>query len=427
MAANISLSDRIGNKSILVSSEGSGGGRGDLMCTYKVAQLLADQGGVPESQIICQMREGDINQFPIEGRKFVIQSFAKEIPTTNIALHILAPGDVPSYKAPAPILLLREYNFPPQNFLSERYAFIREHALGLNEERQEGFQGIFVDRELFQWSQTEEAKDPEKRIFQLELLSESRLAEILGQDVTSKRVALEEFQRENVLFFGYASKQETREKFVEAIISYSATHHPGKKVTVLFAGANHRNQPSTDAKVISLDLTPTEMRTLFRGAQRECLVTGDQTISEAISAGMLPIYERLDYKSDLAEALEANFGLMAYKSYRNMTAILEHLHADKDQIDHTSRKICLEQDATTNVLHLATEALESQREVPRDLCDQVVTAESLPLDQLACITTDQICQLDISSRTLAIKGFPQWKFQSSMIDLTHYLIRKVKA
>lgn len=208
------------------------------------------------------------------------------------------------------------------HFFIREYGF--DHARGLGEEEDyisgagRNYKGMIIDEELLTWSKSGKAEDRHLRMQELQQLSGELCRVILGENYSL--AAIEAFNKEQELFFGYASIFFK----LEFILSVAAMHqkmNSQKTLTFVFPGnsvgiADELQQIRKELDSLSIGMIEIEdiaatgretikvndsngrtLRLIFAGSletadfkqlikasEKEMLTTGDQSWSEGIAA-----------------------------------------------------------------------------------------------------------------------------------------------
>lgn len=242
-----------------------------------------------------------------------------------------------------PAIVFDEYNYGTHGCASSAYAAF--YALGIHEDSwakavQSNFLGIFQDTELVRYSQ-----NPDNRVSLHRLKTyTSNLDPNLYQAVIGDG-DIEKFDQENALYFGYCSEKgfETKIVFIGTAIEFMKETQ--KNLVVVLPGFlastkyeesffnylgeekfqslelvkwEEKKKGSTTVKTFKLSSSGAGERTLkvvsgdfshdhfvqlMLASEREVLCTGDQSLSEALSAGKKIYYEALPHKGNLSGSL----------------------------------------------------------------------------------------------------------------------------
>lgn len=195
---------------------------------------------------------------------------------------------------PQPVTLpLTEYGgYPPNGGF----------ALGVGK----GEIGLFIDQTLFYRP---------KGLIQLSNLSPDLCERILGAPYSNE--AVEDFDQEWKLYFGYTYAPKTRQWFVDTVARYNEMLGEEKKLLFVLVGPQGDIEPPPRSRVLSFPfLEHWDMVHLLLASEEECLGTGDLSITDLFSADKTPLAEVLDHKGsftrnilDLADDFTFKFTL----------------------------------------------------------------------------------------------------------------------
>lgn len=312
------------------------GGLGDLACGAKIAAILQRYGIPPAHITLCTQTPQRMELFR-EIHHCRILSLEEARAVHEVGMHIIAPvvkqERVAQYLGQQkPVLALYEYGFDPlvSQLVPEDILFVRAFGLSrLSDER-----GIFIEPDLVQWALSPESQDKHARAMKLRDLSPPLLTALLQ----GNQFPLEELLERKNVYIGYACRPETSIAFVqslselnaqekkdlvfilpsgksEEILSLLHAHYPLCAQTVsLFKNGSegcrevrvlHPNSHETrHIQVITGSFPFQDLKRILMASEKETLATGDQSMSEMISADKCAFYECRNHKIPFMYSLE---------------------------------------------------------------------------------------------------------------------------
>lgn len=319
-----SLLDMVKDKKFSLITEVMGG-NGDIMCAAKIARYLHEKLGVNLENIVL----GIGLPHPSELLKNT------GITQVNLSDPRLLQGDVvivgpgiwtdfnPEYfrgNSRLPILLVREYGFTVDSSMPR--TDIRKYSLGLAPSAL----GVLLSPELLDWSSSE--KTQEERLSNLEFLPTPLQEAILGEPYSEESVR--SFSEGSKLYFGYAHHESLMRSFLQAVVSMNVQLQDSADLCFYFMGDQVLRFSEADVeqlksqgvgtveyvegpllsqktvykisenektlRIIIGPLDPMYVNFMHKISEYETLSTGDQSFSEAISAGKIPVYETYLHK-----------------------------------------------------------------------------------------------------------------------------------
>jgi len=315
-------------------------GLGDYLCAAKICKYLHNSLGIDDDHLaLVVSRMDDIAKKVLQdsGIKNILdQEYSLFKQTWNPDIQIFSPvcdsffvnprtwGDVPS-------LAIAEYGFPEPNHLNnQKNNSIHPYAFGLTDSSM----GIILDEDLVKWSKSDDSLDPMKRLQKLESVPISLQYAILGEAYSEK--AIENFANHSKFYFGYAHHRSEMFTFIECLATMSDILEDKSDICIYFMGKNFHVSEKSDHSLITylnlfgigkLQIIKTDYNTvesiiinkdvsktikvitglipsayvpfLHMASEDVELATGDQTLSQDISAGKYPIYETYPHKKIL--------------------------------------------------------------------------------------------------------------------------------
>lgn len=359
-------------------------GFGDIACSVKIANYLVENCVINKENIsIVTTKPGLVSLFnrhavnvisPMEAKKIHVSA----LPQLKIVVPIRSYDNIDQslLEDKTPFIVLWEYGIKPDkpipDQLSQTPHLVR--TLGLEEDEE----GILIDKEAQDCSNLSRKVRMEK----LEMINPALRDVILGEgDFKTK---CNEFFENSRLYIGYATEGKFLTKFIKTIVNYNKDN--SKNLTFVFPVSDDKkitlleklNGEIATIEVIKFDkstgiLDPLEKKvlsndgkkiTIIRGlldfndvkwlqiaAQRETIVTGDQSLGQTISTVFSRfIYECMPHKIELGNSLnkiyplnpslEIQDGKSAPKS-KQMLQYFISCKEKKEQFSQASRKICI--------------------------------------------------------------------------------------
>ena len=430
----INLDNKLQNGLIFLASDKLNG-LGDLACGRRVADLLHKLGGIPaEKIVICSNAKNDFERVFNTDQKYRVISPVEASKLTDIKIQIAAPRlyqESENVITGVPCLYLHEYNHGVQSVRPDIFQY--EYQMGLNLCESDNLTkpiGILIDPELHEWSQSQEAKDPVEKAIILTTLPNNFSNAIL--DGKSPKA----FADSSKLYTGYASKELTKQSFLRAMIKLNNQQEtdlvfvlPGSfdYASILtkeflqrkgfgelkvYEGRDghleksHSIQISEQGKTLILltkEIPNQLMKSLWKASEAECLVTGDQSLTEAISANKVFLYEVLPHKTNVGNELLYWQRLSLYNpGSASVVRAFTALRRDGYSSVYTlNTKIVEEQNANPRILQIVSEILERASTQPKLLdltktpIEEFEPAEMIPFDLPVCITLAQVQKVSI--------------------------------
>ncbi len=349
------------------------GGHGDVMGAAKIALYLQQKLGVDRNNIVLGIGLPD--------PPAILQNSG--IPLANLTDDRLRNGDIvivgPGIRqdftpylfvrnSQVPVLMIHEYGVSQR---STGEGNIRKDSLGLSEDSL----GILLTPELLEWSSSE--KTDIQRLQKLQWLPEYLQKEILGSEYSEASV--ESFARNSKLYFGYAHTASIQSSFLKAVASMNFQLHDPSDLYFYFMGnalpqfsesevetlveqgfgsieyvrGNDPERKQTykisdcekKLKIITGPLDPADVNVMHMASEYETLATGDQSFSEAVSAGKIPTYEVYIHKIPffkqfcnlLPEALQEKN--ISFYEFSNTFPISYDINAEKLAQFYVERRI----------------------------------------------------------------------------------------
>lgn len=330
------------DKRIVVCSEVKWGGSGDISCGAKIINFLIDLGIKKEHiTLMSNVSPEFVANFDANLRYVKIEKLSEQILQEKPDLVITAPTlhnlqTIASLNIP--FLPILEYggSFNPTISHADKVMVMGPRKREL---------GIMIDPALHEWSQSPEATYSKGRLRQLESLPAKLQTSILGE-AFSERI-IEKFNEQSRLYFGYVFNSQNALFFVQAITLMANKNEDQKDLCFFFPGSKilgdersdtdhwlrgkfmeciaelgvkevqQVNSATNERESISVPGAKGEKRItliygrvshqdfciLLKASEKETIVTGDQSLSEAISVKKRFFYETLDHKINLLWSL----------------------------------------------------------------------------------------------------------------------------
>jgi hypothetical protein len=323
------------NKNYLIICE-KNNGLGDLSCGFKIANDLHERLSVPIANIIIATND-PLGSSLFNKHEFTVLDFreikSEQITKTyDISLQIIAPTDQYSCHAKVdsqiPALALMEYGFDTGDSSNELVC----ESLGLDKPAM----GFMVENSLKEWGFSDQSNTSILRLQQLKDINKGLQQAILGRNNEDTEDAIIKFDEKSRLYTSYAPSSKLN-SFVAKIVAESVQEV--SKFVFVFSDFRFDDAQtlakkchgisaikiveldkvtetykiqklSIDSgkgrkiKIITCSLKHAEMLTLFKAVERKVLVTGDQSLSEAISGNMNLIYVAPLHKLTLKDQLQ---------------------------------------------------------------------------------------------------------------------------
>lgn len=434
---------------------------GDLSEGLKVANDLYERLKVPLKNIFvvsndikgCELFNK--NNFKI--RNSGLKKVKGLIEKYKIDLQIIVPTDnlVALWKVTGqiPALALCEYNF--------KVAQSTDHfvckTLGLGTEGM----GILIDHSLVKWGFSEDAKNSFKRLQQLEGVNLGLQQAILGKKSLPNEShflsAVQKFDDKSRLYMSYAREQ-VLVKYIKKIIklNHEETKHLvfvlsdislsfiekidlkswgiRKRKIIVLNSENLKSEcvekifmeSGKKIKIVVSRLLHVEMLCMFKAAERQVVVTGDQSLTEAISGNMEFVYAAPDHKHELERKLQAfNYPTFQYetnnRSFPNFSSL--------ETISASNKKICEEQDYFPKFVDLIQQRLNSLvLSIPslESISDTQEFLDAIELDTEYIITIQQMIHLRLQySGKSELTRFADSLFDYKKMGLKRYSIKRM--
>lgn len=312
------------------------GGLGDLACGAKIAAILQRYGIPPAHITLCTQTPPRLELFR-EIHHCRVLSLEEAKVVHEVGMHIIAPvvkqERIVQYLGQRkPVLALLEYGFDPpvSRLLTEDILFFR--AFGLSRRADE--RGIFLEPDLMEWAASHESLDIHARALKLQTLSPPLREAMLQRE----QIPLEKLLEQKKLYVGYSCRLETSIAFLQALseldeqdkkdlvfilpcgksqdlFSLLQAHYPLRAYTVscFINGSEgchetrtfHPNShPTRHIQIISGSFPLHDLKLILMASEKETLATGDQSMSEMISADKCAFYECRNHKIPFMASLQ---------------------------------------------------------------------------------------------------------------------------
>lgn len=460
------LSSKLGDGLIFIVCDKQGG-FGDLACGRRVADLLHNLGGIPADKIIINSSfSKDFERIFNTDKRYRVISSDDALNLTDVKIKIIVPyvySRTESMVDADASLYLHEYNHGEQIIKPEENYY--EYQMGFSGNDSTTPIGILIDPELHEWSQSQESKDP---------LAKAKLLTTLPRDFSEAILngkSPEEFAKRSKFYLGYSAEANTKKEFLNALISLNKDDEadlvfllPGSVdqdyfldrcfmesnqigQLIVYESRHEQLKKSASTKISEQGKTLTLlthqipnklMKTLWKASESECLVTGDQSLTEAVSANKAFFYEVLPHKEGVAKNLPS-FRCVNSTSPRGLTHHMVDVFATLRKESFKSAfelnaKIIGEQNANPKILKTVSELLDLGPKQTKILdftkmsLDDFEPAKMIPFDIPVYISVAQIGKVKIQMKD----GFSQRpdladsKFEHRWISLDAYMITRRK-
>lgn len=412
------------------------GGLGDLACGAKIAALL-QRAGIPRENITL-VTEYPRDMIPFRDiHQCRVLSVQEAATLHGIGMHIIAPVEdeatcFESLAQKIPVLMLGEYGAPPLSLPLLPRSVLSADILGLNLSKEE--LGILIDEELFAFGHSSETLLPIRRAEKL-----IHLPPALAASLEMQPSHIEEFVQKKLLFYGYASlpstaaafilslalltKENTRDLVIVLPKTSMSTVLPilQESLSMLHAStlsfSTYQNQQvmathppmslispnKRTILVLTGSFSLAEVKTFLMASEKETIATGDQSLSEALSANKLFFYETRVHKKEVAQTLHALYGedcsFLESDSPsdlpRRMVAYFsKNLSDEYKRVSHTNRQLCLHTNCQATIVEKITTLFEqchSQEEFPLTVLTErnPLTLAMIPRERPTLLTREQ--------------------------------------
>ncbi|MCB1108558.1 MAG: hypothetical protein KDK44_02780 [Chlamydiia bacterium] len=371
-------------KTILLHAFGLGG-LGDLTAVARIAQILAHRGTFdPKSiTVACSQKKSykflkSLNLQNLKLLPLPDDHAAYVEATKDYDVQITYPdcqARLPWIINCVPTLLLNENNYRVAELPEPITTWCLSQSLGLPDESENSYLGILIDPDLRSFSQlSQEAKGQElKATF-----------EALDPDLKQK-IYQNQSPEDCMVFLGYCHDQQLRFNYMQEIVAlyqdqskqlcfvmpdYFSLHRDNG---VVYETVNDRS-----VRIVIADIPPTQMNHLWKLSMPEVLVTGDQSLTEAISINKVVLrYEVMDHKKRFGQAWK------------------------RLSIQHTAEEICQAYDCSEKIEALIGQLLTSRSEAQSavsHLTQPVIQYHNdpFPLSLPVFITSSQVQKLRLT-------------------------------
>lgn len=326
------LKSMLGNKSIVVLSHQMSfwvQGLGDFICGLKTSLYFQNYLNVNKANLTFFNNANDYFRSILENTEVSVEKedffqirlrrpdLQVIIPVVDLLVSrpYVALNDVPT-------LAISEYGIKPDKDLGY-YKSVHAYSLGLSKKSL----GIFIDPELREWSKSENAKDRSFCLKELEYVPSELSTAILGKEYSQS--AIDEFKENSKFYFCYASEQSEILSFIQAVMISDKSINVDNYTFYCMGDALDPKTLSIENfkrcsnlkeiisfnylkndHIVNLQINPAEKKTvriitgkiahgyvsrLHKASEKITLVTGNQSFSEAISAGKIVVFELLKH------------------------------------------------------------------------------------------------------------------------------------
>ena len=428
---------------------------GDVSCAFKCAQSLVETGALEKRQVEirpavgldkCQgFRHYDFEVAPLFKERewrFLEREFVE---VSDVALQVIAPsngnGDAFFHlrRKGVKTLSLFEYGFNPDR-LPALEPFYLSLGLGLGKDKK----GIFIEHD---WKKQHALTTRDQRMERFEEISPDVQRRILGG------LSLKDFTKSCGLYVGYSNDDTPRLGFVDAILK---TNQADETLVLILPRFDVNKHESTIREICELNQVKTliisdpegersvsigqEGRTLrlcvgsfnhhdllllWQTSEEEALVTGDQSVGEAISANKRFCYEERDHKKTFASSMvklfskydptrdpSASWHIPAvlptmkancWSTYTSCSNVMQKIYLPKHRAHFTAfnREVCLYHNCVPNIGEVVRQMLESETEKKIVYLFDSYNFDPTQLEDgiVYIISLDQIIEMQVDSET----------------------------
>lgn len=385
-------------------------GQGDLSCGVKVATLLQKR-NIP--LVLATFQESMEALEVFNKKKFSIISIDQVANLNNVALRIIAPFDDlysldGMYAVNIRTLAFFEYGFTPKQLTSPLSEYFTSFSMGFLPRDL----GIIID-DNWQTSHRLSKQPCQERFDSLSEDLKQAASEILQEPfdpiTTHYFLAYSKIYRYQKLFINDMKKKYATcgKRLVFFVIHNCAMRDLTLK--------KEENKQNTYIPCVGLD--PDLFRALMLLSE-ECLVTGDQSLGEAISINKKFHYEVCGHKSKFAEQLRQQYTMKGD----------EVLSCEDDaQYDASNYRVCFSMNAADKIANSVEAALKQPQNYPKwvDLRKESAFFDILEKGKCYLITLDQWIALQIPSENGSglslLPALQQFKFEVVIDSVFHFL------
>jgi hypothetical protein len=458
-------------------------GLGDISSAFKIGNALHECLNIAKENLFCGTNEEqkaaifNKNQFTILaprasffGPPSLTTYFAEMQKVHQFAFQVIPAPSINEaaslfFATRVPSLVLYEYGFKNHPFHPAFKNFVTTKSLGLNEK--EGEIGILIDSELYEWGFSKEAQISLKRIEQLQFVNSSLREAILeNEDFVS-------FDAQSLLYVGYTNQFTSSVKFIKDLSDLNTYDSSNQKNLTFILPGNFSTQfqscveltdiPSLVIKEVNRNGTIKEVMrrkgkegektlTIFTGSinhvdfkhllkasEKETVVTGDQSLSEAISLNKVFMYEALNHKHKFANDIQTTYSTNSQFDVQvtffnahsaNMRKFFEKNRQDNYQhFFKVNKIICEKHNAFTQIIKLIE---EKKLSASNSVLPQIVSNsdpfdyEKMPFDQPIIFELDHLLNLKIKTEDSksTLKIFNDSIFDYSSLGSGFYVVTR---
>lgn len=465
------------------------GGFGDYLCAAKICTYFHESLGLDMKNIALATEESpNVRQLLSSKGIQIIDHHYDSLKKWGVDFQVIAPV-ADSWLASQhvetsiPTLAIAEYGFNSPDYLKKES--VATYAFGLSDNSM----GI-----IFEPQQRE--SDPLVRLTNLCNIPLNIQKAILGEEFSQR--AIEKFAASSKLYFSYAHNESEMLSFMQAIVKMSFQLNDDKECCFYFMGNDlsdpkfwfvkddlkeetifntfkkcgigiieykwlgsenetllfHLNKDSErKIKIITGNIPHQYVMTLHQSSEKEALVTGDQSFSEAIAVKKFPIYEYYRHKKEffeqfqslipeeirditsfykgkdiqLVQALDANklanFLVLNNTDERTQQLVDEVLNNISNNYNFAERF-----DSAINMLLEKTK--EVKKNIPKKIdlpSKELLLGDEIPFDEFFQLSTDDIVKLLINSEGKSkLPIFDDSVFTCNSIGRDGYLCKREK-
>ena len=431
-------------------------GLGDISTACKIAKWTTKQLNIPAEKVIIATNDHQKAEI-INQKKFKILHYHEAENLFPLFLQIVVPTSASCVKyllsKGIPTLCLIEYGFSSEAKYYQNYNWIACHALGINKKK--GELGICINEGLKKWGFSPNSLNSSERLGYLYKVTPSLLSCIIGQ------LSAANFDALNRLYLGYVKSPMAALSFIKAILNLNQTDD--KNLVMVLPGNtehffnttlidlktssylkdfqrfevvyyNHLDKTSTMLESITLNpigktlriikgnFYHADLKKILIASEKEMVVTGDQSLSEAISANKSWFYETRDHKRSFAVDLQSfsshliisNTG-WTYDNHKALESIFLQRKANDYNLSTELNTKLIQFNLTNSLKEVVNKILSSPHETVLSVnADKKITPSDLPLGKIVKLNGEQISDLEISTATMMseVKGFENSIFET---------------
>lgn len=430
-------------------------GLGDISAAFKIAKWANKHLSISKEKIVIATNDLEKAEI-LNNKNFKIIPYYEAENWAPPFLQIIVPTSTSYIKHPLskgiPTLCLSEYGFADEAKGYQNYNWIACLALGINVKK--GQLGICIYNKLKERGFSSNSLFSSERIKFL-----YKANPFLVKFLTQNKEA-EQFDTSDRLYLGYVRETIAAQSFIKAVLSLNQTNAknlvivlPGNTVNEYAISStlntalqskdiqdiqlefyNHHNHTSTILKSYALNSSGktlriitgsfyhADLKKILLASEKETVVTGDQSLSEAISANKNWFYETRDHKRTFAQDLQISSSVPLVSSpgwkYDHHNQLVESFNSRMANNYSLCTKLntqLIECDMTNPLKETVAKLLSSRHDAVLSVSpDKKIIPADLPFGKIVKINSQQITDLKISTATMMteVPGFENSIFEA---------------